>query len=162
MEFVFVILDIYIKTNVSLFVQLAQLLLMEDVSNVLATVLNVQTHLIFVQLAQMDLPLILLVGVVKLQLNVSLEDIEMLLVNAKLYVLQETISLIQPVMMINAPLDIKLIELIKHVLKIRILQDVQNLNFCKEKYVLTSVLRATSQIQKIVFVEDVHQDVIVV
>ena len=161
MEYVFVMLDIFIKTNVFLFVQLEHLLLMENVSNVLVTVLNVPTLLISVQLVKVDLFLMLLVVVVKQQMNVNLEDIEMLSVNVELFVLLELISLIQLVMMMNVLLDTKSIKSIKHVLKIVMLQDVQYLNSYKEKLVLMFVLLATSQILQIEFVQDVHQDVIV-
>ena len=161
MEYVFVMLDIFIKTNVFLFVQLEHLLLMENVSNVLVTVLNVPTLLISVQLVKVDLFLMLLVDVVKQQMNVNSEDIEMLSDNVELFVLQELISLTQLVMMMNVLLDTKSIKSIKHVLKIVMLQDVQYLNSYKEKLVLMFVLLATSQILQIEFVQDVHQDVIV-
>lgn len=71
MEFVSVTLDSFIKISVSLFALLEQLLLVEDVYNVIATVPNVQTQSFSVPPAKMDLSLMLSVDVVKLQMNVS-------------------------------------------------------------------------------------------
>ena len=102
----------------------------------------------------------LLVEDVKIKINVHLEDIKIYLVYVKLFVPKILITLPQLAMIMNVLLDIKLIKLIKLVFKVQPLQDVLNLNSSKEESVLIHALQASIQILKIVFVRDVHLDVI--
>jgi len=97
---------------------------------------------------------------VKVKINVHLEDIKIYLVYVKLFVPKILIILPQLAMIINVLLDIKLIKLIKLVFKVQPLQVVLNLNSYKEEFVLIHVLQAFIQILIIVFVRDVHLDVI--
>ena len=105
--------------------------------------------------------MILLVEDVKVKINVHLEDIKIYSVYVKLFVLKILIILLQLAMIMNVLLDIKLIKLIKLVFKVQLLQDVLNLNSFKEESVLIHVLQVSIQILIIVFVRDVHLDVIV-
>ena len=97
---------------------------------------------------------------VKVKINVHLEDIKIYSVHVKLFVLKILIILLQLAMIMNVLLDIKLIKLIKLVFKVQLLQDVLNLNSFKEESVLIHVLQVSIQILIIVFVRDVHLDVI--
>ena len=109
----------------------------------------------------MDLSLTPLVVDVKPPMNVHLEDIEMLLVNVKLFAHQESTSLPLLATIMNAHLDTKHKKPTKPVLKIQFPLDVPNPNSYKVENVLTYVLLASGQTQLIEFVKDVQLDVIV-